>query len=66
MTLAVILNVVFDVAILGALAFVMSRPVKLTPHAEVVPARRPRERVARERARAREERSSSPWRPALD
>ena len=68
MTLAVILNVVLDVAILGVLAFVMSRPAKLTPHAEIGPAPSPRERVARDRARARarEERSNAPLRPALD
>lgn len=66
MTLVVILNVVLDVAILGALAFVMSRPARLTPHAEAGPARAPRERVARDRARGREERSNAPLRPALD
>jgi hypothetical protein len=66
MTLVVILNVVFDAAILGALAFVMSRPAKLTPHAEAGPARSPRERVARDRARAREQRSGARLRPALD
>ena len=31
-TLMLILNIVLDVAILGALAFVMSRPAKLGPH----------------------------------
>jgi hypothetical protein len=65
-TLVVISNVVLDVAILGALAFVMSRPAKLTPHAEAGPVRSPRERVARDRARGRDERSAARWRPALD
>jgi hypothetical protein len=65
-TLALILNVVLDVAILGTLAFVMSCPAKLTPHADGSPARIPRQQVARERSRAAEERTSSPLRPVLD
>jgi hypothetical protein len=32
MTLAIIINVVLDVTLLGLLAFVMSRAGKLTPH----------------------------------
>jgi hypothetical protein len=65
-TLTLILNVVLDVAILGTLAFVMSRPAKLTPHADSAPARLPRQQVARERPRAAGERTSSPLRLALD
>jgi hypothetical protein len=65
-TLAVILNVVLDLAILGLLAFVMSCPAKLTPHAESGPAPSPRARVAREGARIGERRSNAHLRPALD
>jgi hypothetical protein len=65
-TLVVILNVVLDVALLGLLAFVMRHPARLKPHAEVLAARSPRERVARARARAGEERSNPAWQPVLD
>jgi hypothetical protein len=65
-TLILILNLVFDVAILGLLALVMSRPAKLTPHSyeafERVPAAR---RAARERAHGRGERVAS-LQPAFD
>jgi hypothetical protein len=37
LTLAITINVLLDVAILGLLAFVMSRASKLTPHVAVVP-----------------------------
>jgi hypothetical protein len=33
-TLMVVLNIVLDIGILGALAFVMTRPGRLTPHGE--------------------------------
>ena len=66
LTLVVALNAVLDVALLGLLAFVMSHPRKLRPHAELVPAASTRERLARDRVRAREERSHAPWRPVLD
>jgi hypothetical protein len=67
LTATLILNIVLDVAILGALAFVMSRPSKLTPHgADAAPAA-PGRRQAHERAHARGERAASPLRrPLLD
>jgi hypothetical protein len=65
LNVVVLLNAVLDVALLGLLAFVMSHPRKLRPHAEAVPAPA-RERDARERVHAREERSSARWRPVLD
>jgi hypothetical protein len=66
MTLVVTINVVLAVALLGLLAFVMTRPAKLEPHAEAGPAPSPRGRVARDRARGREERSNARLRPLLD
>jgi hypothetical protein len=36
-TLAIALNVIFDAGILGALAWVMTRPHKLTPHEPAAP-----------------------------
>jgi hypothetical protein len=51
-TLMVLLNVVLDIAILGALAFVMSRPARLRRHGEAVPATAtPRRRTSRDRER---------------
>jgi hypothetical protein len=38
LTLIIIINAIFDVAILGALAFVMSRAARLEPHLHFVPA----------------------------
>jgi hypothetical protein len=66
-TLMLILNIVFDVAIVGTLAFVMTRPKNLTPHAqvEVVSVASP-ERPATERIRPREDRGRSRLRPVLD
>jgi hypothetical protein len=66
LNVVVILNVVLGVALLGLLAFVMAHPSRLRPHAEVVAGPSSRERVAGERARARQERSNAPWRPVLD
>ncbi len=37
LTLAITINVLLDVAILGLLAFVMSRASKLTPHLAAIP-----------------------------
>lgn len=52
-TLILTLNIVLDVAILGALAFVMSHSRKLTPHGESAPATvAPATQPARERARS--------------
>jgi hypothetical protein len=65
-TLVLILNIVLDVGIVGALAFVMSRPANLTPHARVEPATGSRERSATERMRPREEQVRSRLRPVLD
>jgi hypothetical protein len=65
-TLTLILNVVLDVAILGTLAFVMSRPAKLTPHADSTPSRTRRQRTASERSRPADERANAPLRPVLD
>jgi hypothetical protein len=47
LTLAIILNVVFDVGMLGGLAFVMTRAAKLDPHRPAVS----RQQLARLRTR---------------
>jgi hypothetical protein len=52
LALAIALNVIADLALLGLLALVMTRPARLTPHAaeeQAVSTPRPR----RERSRAR-------------
>jgi hypothetical protein len=64
-TLTLILNVILDVAILGTLGFVMSRPAKLTPHAGSAPQRTRRRPASRERSRL-DERTSAPLVPVLD
>jgi hypothetical protein len=61
LTTIIVLNVVLDLALLALLAFVMTRPAKLTPHRPGVSGsvwrrRRPHRRVARP---AREERSTA-------
>jgi hypothetical protein len=62
-TLMFILNVVLDLAILGALAFLTSRAPGLRPNGESAAARAAvGERVARERG----EHVASPLRPLLD
>ena len=66
-TLMLVLNIVLDLGIVAALAFVMSRPAKLRPHG-VEPAgqaarRRP---VTGEPAQVRGERVRSALRPLLD
>jgi hypothetical protein len=58
-----ILNIVFDVAIVGGLAFVMTRAAKLTPHVPGVPRVRARHERAR---RARRETRASVLHPATD
>jgi hypothetical protein len=65
-TLMLILNIVLDVGILGLLAFVMTRPEKLTPHAQLDIASVSPELPATERARPREDRGRSRLRPVLD
>jgi hypothetical protein len=65
-TLMLILNIVLDVGILGLLAFVMTRPAKLTPHAQPDIASVSPELPAAERARPREDRGRSRLRPVLD
>jgi hypothetical protein len=66
-TLMLILNIVLDIGILAALAFVMSRPARLRAHGEQPAAQAvTRRRVADEPARARGERAGSPLRPLLD
>lgn len=57
LTVAITVNVLLDVALLSLLAFVMSRPAKLTPHGDetVLPAVAPtvdakRRRVVRDRS----------------
>lgn len=58
LTLAVALNVILDLGLLGGLAWMMSHPRKLTPHvpaaddAEVVQLRGSRVEVERERIAA--------------
>ena len=64
-TLMLILNIVLDVGIVAALAFVMSHPRKLTPHAQVHAPVTP-ERPSTERARPRRDRGRSRLRPVLD
>ena len=65
-TLMLILNIVLDVGIVAALAFVMSHPRKLTPHAQLHDAPVTAERPATERVRPREDRGRSRLRPVLD
>jgi hypothetical protein len=65
-TTMLILNVVLDIVIISALAFVMSRPAKLTPHAEPMTARTARRRAERLRFRPREEHSGAPLRPVVE
>jgi hypothetical protein len=64
LTQILILNVVLDATILGALTFVMSRAAKLSPHRIAVP------QVARPKAawaeRERPRRTLSGLRPLLD
>jgi hypothetical protein len=63
-TLILILNIVLDVAIIGAVAFVMSRAAKLTPHhIGVAQAARPRAAWA---GRQRPRRTLSRLRPLPD
>jgi hypothetical protein len=58
-TLMLILNIVLDIGILAALAFVMTRPAKLTPHGERLLGRPARRHAARDRAGARGQRVPS-------
>jgi hypothetical protein len=67
-TTIIILNVVLDVALLAGLAFVMTRPAKLTPHRAGAATsawrrRRPHRRAARP---AREEHASGTLSHAFD
>jgi hypothetical protein len=65
-TTMLILNVVLDVAILGGLAFVMSRAAKLTPHRpSLSTARAGRERVRRQHTR-RDQRAPAALRLTTD
>ncbi len=69
LTLIIIANVVLDVALLGLLAFVMSRAGKLTPHLPGITGnawhlRRPLRHQAE--ARRREEHAPRRLSPALD
>jgi len=69
LTLAITINVLLDVAILGLLAFVMSRAHNLTPHLAVIPAdapTAPAEHGARPRARRRAEHAPLRPHPVLD
>jgi len=69
LTLALIINVVLDLATVGLLAFVMSRTTNLAPHVAVIPADAPKaaaEQAARPRARRRVERTPLRPRPVLD
>ena len=66
-TLMLVLNIVLDLGIVAALAFVMSRPVKLREHGVQPAARAARRRpVAGEPAQVRGERVRSALRPLLD
>jgi hypothetical protein len=62
LTLAIVLNVVADLALLGLLAFVMTRAGRLTPHAADD---RSAERVTRSAHAARPARSAGRYGKAL-
>jgi hypothetical protein len=66
LTLIITMNVVLDIALLGGLAFAMSRPARLTPHGKApAPAAVPSTvRTVRGRSRSRGERASSQLHPA--
>jgi hypothetical protein len=67
LSLAIIINVALDCAILGFLAFFMSRAGKLTPHRGVAPAPvRPAAQAAHQRTVRRGERVAPRLHPALD
>jgi hypothetical protein len=69
LTLAITINVLLDVTILGLLAYVMSRAGNLTPHLAVIPAdapTAPAEQATRPRARRRAERAPLRRHPVLD
>ena len=67
LTLAIIINVVLDVALLSLLAFAMSRATKLTPHRVVTPLTDATPvRAARQPAVASEHRATARLEPAFD
>jgi len=68
LTLAITINVLLDVAILGLLTFVMSRASKLAPHLAIVPdvLAPSAEQATPVRARRRAERVSPRRQPVLD
>jgi hypothetical protein len=70
LTLAIIINVVLDAALLGLLAFVMSRAGKLTPHrpsiAQVLAAHTPAVHAPRLRATPPKQRGAGELHRVLD
>jgi hypothetical protein len=68
LTVAITINVLLDVALLSLLAFVMSRPAKLTPHRTetVLPAVAPTAHAKRPRPTRRAVRDASQLQPAID
>jgi hypothetical protein len=58
-TLMLILNIALDIGIVAALAFVMTRPARLTPHGGRLLGRATRRHAARDRAGAHGQRVPS-------
>jgi hypothetical protein len=63
-TIAILANVIADIALIGGLAYLMSRPRRLTPHLATALAPNARVEVARRSSRRRATRSSSALQPA--